>query len=640
MMQRFIFLGLMMSSLGSLAQQTEEFFDEHGLQGSIEYRGTLSDSLLPERGNFELSWRDLEGDSVFTFFTKGRLYNHVPTGQWTWREGRWQYAVRPGNNVEPLFDVFGKRVTWQATFKNGKLHGAWQAVAETIDKTGEVHKNALRVKTNFNEGTLQRSLEIIDNRPPEAMIEFKLPLNDRGEAHGKWLFTYPAGRLSTVMCTEERYYENGLLYKIVTHWPDTSLTEIRERESAFLANRKNGIDNAPLQMGDYAFHEDGVPGVTQDLFDDYMNRFLLGGWSHVQFPFQPKIHPPIFRKLQVPLSNEEIELHEELEHRVDSMRKQVQSRLEYRNIRLNRSRSEELDIALAYTAQSMELLNQTDSMLRRVNEPLFTYCNRFGGDVVHWADTLNSPGWVKGEVFDTVRAELPVFTFVSDSLRLLHSMNLWLNALNEGLAVHLKGIDEAYDAIEKEGEVAALADLISNKRDELILSYNDFEGIGAHVREQWVTKHLNDQIQNFVREENYQRAMDKGNGVLNRMDTLQSWIRFWPRIDSMPEKLQEQYIYFVYNPYTGEHDIEMPVKRRFFVAVQERIWPFLIKNLREIDDWKEWIDHLELTRSTFNNLMLFAPIDERSAHRQERRIRREDNPERMIRMLHNYMDGR
>lgn len=635
-----VFLWMMLLSLGAAGQQTQEFFDIHGLQGTIKYSGSLSDSLLPERGNYELSWRDLEGDSVFTYYAHGRLQNHEPVGPWSWREGRWQYAVRPGSNVEPLFNAFGKRVIWSTTFKNGARHGAWQAVAERINEQGEKQEGLLRVKAFFNEGRLHRNIEIVDHTRSEAVVEFKLPLNDRGEAHGKWVFTYPVRKGSKLVVKEERFYENGLLYKVVSHWPDTSLTEIREREASFLTNLKNGIDNAPLQLGGYAFHDDGVPGAAPDILESYLNRFLLAGWSHTYFPYKTENQRPIFRKLRVPLNETELKTLSDLEQRVDSMRKEVQSRLAYRNIGLNRARSQELDIALAFTSTTLKLLNQTDSMLRRINEPLFTYCNRFGGDVMHWADTLNTPGNVHGEVFNSVHADIPVFAFVSDSLQLFNSIKLWLSNLNKELAVYANDIDEAYDVMVKEGEVAALSDLISEKREVLKSDYADIEGLGAYVREQWVNKHLNGRIQQFLQEQNYQQAMQKGNAVLDRMDTLQSWVNFWTRIDSMPEKLQEQYTYFVYNPYTGEHDIEMPVKRRFFVAVQEKMWPYLKQKLVEIDQWNEWVSHMELTRSTFNNLMLFASMDDRSAHRQERRIRREDNPEKMVRMLHNFMESR
>src|SRR6056297_475733 len=260
-------------------QQTEKFFDEHGLQGTLLSHGDRSDSLLSKNGVYQLSWRDLAEDSIRTFFAKGSLKNHLPDGKWTWREGIWSYEVRPGSNDEPRFNTFGKRVIWDAQFVHGKLEGPWQVKLEQINKQGEVLSNLLTLTAKYRSAVLNEKLIIDDRRLLAGNVYFELPVNALGEAHGVWLMRYPAVNDSdTLLITEERHYETGLLYKVVQHYPDSSYTNLLEREWQFLEHRRQHKDTSELRIGSRAFREDGYAGISQNLLRHYVEHFLFSGW--------------------------------------------------------------------------------------------------------------------------------------------------------------------------------------------------------------------------------------------------------------------------------------------------------------------------------------------------------------------------
>lgn len=627
-----------------IGQETKEFYDEHGLQGTLRYSGGSdhrADSVLPQSGIYKLSWRDLAEDSVHTYYAEGRLKNHLPDAEWTWREGRWRFEVRPGSNVEPRFTTFGKRIVWQTQFTKGEMEGLWQVRLERVNEEGEVFSDLLTLNGRYESGVLVEELTIEDHRSNVVDIDFKLPLNDFGEAHGTWSMKYPVVRNSdTISVTEERHYETGLLYKIVQHYPDTSYTTLLEREWRFLENRKQRKDTFNLRIGRHAFEEDGYAGRSQVLFHEYVQQFLTGGWNHTLFPYQMRRGVPIFRKLQLPLSDRELMLIDRMKERSDSLRTQLLERLNYRNIKINRGRSAELDLAIAYLQRSEQLLDKVDSLLVQAQDPMFTYCNRSGGEVCHWPDSLNAPGEARGEVYDSVYVEMPHFPVAVDSLELLGGMAEVVEALEKSLPVYLHTIDESFNEILKADEIQALSDKLTEKLQVLQREYAEMDGVGAFVRERWVQQHLNNELKRFSREDSYRHAVKYGDHILSRMDTLLAWAPYWSEFDSMPERLNEHYRYFAYNPYTGDHDIEMPVKRRFFNAVKERLWPYLEEELLRVDEWEAWVSQMELTRTTYNSLMRFANIEHRSTRRIERRIRQEDNPDKMIRTINNYMEDR
>lgn len=624
-----------------LGQQTKEFFDEHGLQGTLRYHGERTDTILPETGVYELSWRDLAQDSIRTYYAKGNLKNHLPSGRWTWREGFWKYEVRPGSNVEPRFSTYGKRVIWDAQFNKGVLEGQWRSRVEQVNKEGEVLPDLLTLTARYKAGVLNEKLIIEDHRQAFGKIQFDLPVNETGEAHGVWSMHYPVVRdADTIRVTEERYYETGLLYKIVQHYPDTSHSTLLEREWRFLENRKQQKDTFNLRIGRHAFEEDGYDGRSQVLFRQYVQQFLIGGWEHFLFSHQMKRGVPVFRKLQLPLSDRESLLIAQMEERSDSLRSQIMERLNYRNIKINRGRSADLDLAIAYLQKSVQLLDKVDSLLVLAKNPMFTYCNRSGGEICHWPDSLNAPGEARGEVYDSVYVEMPHFPIADASIELIGGMAEVVASLETALPVYLQTVDESFDEILKADEIQALTDKLTDQLHVLEREYAEMDGVGAFVRERWLQEHLNNELKRFSREDSYERAMKYGDDILNRMDTLLAWAPYWSEFDSMPQRLNEQYRYFAYNPYTGDHDIEMPVKRRFFNVVKERLWPHLEEELLRVDEWDAWVNQMELTRTTYNSLMRFAAIEHRSTRRIERRIRKEENPEKMIRTINNYMEDR
>lgn len=635
-----VFTFLILTSVLS-GQQIKEIFDEHGLQGKLFYNGERSDSLLPNTGIYQLSWRDLAEDSIRTFFAKGRLENHRPDGKWSWREGIWRYEVRPGSNDEPLFSTFGKRVIWDAQFFKGELEGPWRVKVEQVDKKGEVLSNLLTLTARYKSALLHEKLIIDDRRLLSGNVYFDLPVNASGEAHGLWSMRYPAVNDSdTILITEERHYESGLLYKVVQHYPDTSYNTLLEREWQFLEQRRQVKDTSELRIGARAFADDGYAGTSQDLLRQYVQQFLLGGWNHNLFPYEFKRGVPIFRKLQLPLTNRELLLIEKMEKRSDSLRSQISVRLGYRNIKINRGRSADLDLAISYLKKSEQLLDKVDSLLSKAIDPMFTYCNRSGGEVCHWPDSLNAPGEARGVVYDSVYVVMPRFPTAIESLGLIGGMAEVVSALDTTLPPYLQTVDESFEKILKADDIRALSDKLTKKLHVLENEYSGMDGLGKFVRERWVEQHLNNELKRFSREDSYKRAMKYGDAILNRMDTLLAWAPYWSEFDSMPDRLNEQYRYFAYNPYTGEHDIEMPVKRRFFNVVKERLWPYLEEELVRVEEWNDWVNQMEITRTTYSSLMRFAAIEHRSTRRLERRIRKEENPAKMVRTINNYMEDR
>lgn len=629
-MKRWIWIVAFLAlSLEVDAQNLKIFEDGLGVKGEYRFSGEYQDTVLPRQGPVEIRWRELSGGYLKTYRVKGQTRDHLPTGRWIWEEAQWDYKVSAGASIVPLFEAKGERMKWEGAFVAGKPDGKWMFNVDSISGSGKPVSYLIKVEMAFKNGKPSGAFSLTDNTGSYA-LRVKGMCDTTGVAAGTWNYTYKNEQ--GVLVKEEREYKQGLL-TAVKRTEGTNKSELNfESNSRFIQNGNYLASVNGSRIGDLSFGQDEYGGIASELYHENLSQYFQRGWKLGVFPYAFDRFIPSFRRLEHPLNEKEIR---DLANsrRLISGQKDTIEQLLSGNISIHRSRSGELDTTISYLQLQLLRLNYLDSLLDRVELPFFTYKNRYGMDSRNWIEGLNRFRYAKGQVYDSLRVELPLIELAGDSVYFFREIYHILSRNEAELPRYFQEVENAHISVKQEGELQELENKIAERFAEQQLFYEDKEGIGALIRTKWVRGEVQHLIQEYARSDEYETALSIGSEVLVKLDSLESWQSKIELFDRMPELLKSSYTYLVYNPYTGENSIAVTNKKRFLNAVLTNLWPYLLNEIREESEWAAWCELWERQFTVFNYLVDFAAKDDAHAKRIDKRVRKEKKPEKMLKIL-------
>ncbi|TVR37302.1 MAG: hypothetical protein EA392_13095 [Cryomorphaceae bacterium] len=618
----------------AVAQELKTFRDEKGVKGEIQFQGALPDSLLPANGPYELRWRDLSNDSLVTYSVRGKVKNHLPEGEWEWNEGHWSYDIRPGSGIQPEFGLSGYVKAWKGSFSKGFPDGKWLFTLDSLDESAR-QQDGLSIECSFQAGKTAGRFRVNDKSHKSA-FSLKGQCNEQGYAEGKWEYSYllPGDKHRT---TEERTYRNGLL---------TSRKVVRGKETEFYTNQHvaellqafdSGSDHPLFAIGEDDFSNDGQGGFPELMFDKYRRWASMAGWNHPEFHFEPGRKGPLFKRLSYPRKKSEQKALADTDSLSQFMQGQIAKRLDYRNLLINRGRTPSLDLAISYAEGSRRRLIVLDSLLELSRAHEFIYVNRYDSSMVKLLEKLNNPAFVEAQLHNVPPVVMPVATFSVDSIDLYQAFARFAGELARQLPVYLATIDKGHRDMMREAALVELSDELTQHQQQLEDAYRNTGETGTMVAERWVKEHLQSELQFFSRTDVYEQAIEVGVAVVTKMDSLLAWESQWNAFDSIPIRMKKAYTDYLYNPYTGERDVEVRLKKRFYHQMRDVLWPHMRHELHNAPDWDTFVERWNTYRETYRNVELFAQWDDRSATRLERRLRKEKSPEKIISELNNWV---
>ena len=633
-MKAIIYILTLFFSFALLGQKTKYFEDRFGVQGTITYSGSWSDTLLPEKGKYSLKWRDIIDDTLTSFASTGSLKSHLPHGFWTWEEAGWDYTVETGRTIVPDFKAKGLHAFWQGGFSNGLPNGNWlYGFGEPIVNP-KSKKTPLRISTVFNNGLFNGKFEVHDNTNEDLPVKITGFCNKEGVAEGKWIFEFKDydGKL----VEEIRVYNQGVLLKIITNSKSKSDTL-----DFYMTAQKMSLiseDNNQVIIGEQKFSYDGEWSESQELYKHYIHEHFLCGWSHLAFPYKVRRIAPIFKRLAFPLSEEEIQTRENIEKEIDVLDSIIKEKLNLGNVTINRNRSEELDLAISTLEQAQKRIIVIKDFVTHSYAPEFIYNDRKHGGLKNWLMKINETARVKGVAYPESHYQLKTIQLKTDLFTVFESIYNVVEALKNETAIHIKQVEKSFKALSREGELKKLENKLSDDLVELDSLYKNKGGIGEHIREYWINNYFKKHLQIYAQTDDYEKAKGLSKSLLTKMDSLVSWSDQWSKIDSLELTLKESYINFAYNPYTGDHDIELPIKKRFIDNVLKTLIPWMKEQLIKAEEWEEFKANYRQIMTVRNYLIQFASKDNRQDRRVERRLRREDQPDKILKVFINHME--
>lgn len=618
------------------AQNKKEFTDIYGLKGRITFAGEWADEHLPESGPYRLQWREVNFDTLQTYSVAGRIRSYLPHGAWTWDEARWEYSIEPDQGgLAPVFQTEGTQRSWKGSFDKGTAQGKWSYALGDAPLQSSFINAPLRIDAELRQGRMVNKFSVTDRRTP-SNIEITGYCDALGVADKTWTFRYIQDSLPVLA---KLTYHSGILIQRSLKLGDSEAITLTFSDRIDILAADGG-NEAEVGIGPHEFQVDELSGRPGEMLAYYMNEHFLQGWELEQFAFEPRRLAPVFKKLQYRLSATDSAYRDTAQMRITDLRQAIEERFEGRNLEIKRARSAELDLSIAVLQRALQLADSMEQILVYSREPLFTYQNRNAGALSHYFDSLKVQGMAQGEVYEEATDSL----FDDEAQAVRSSFFGQLDAMSAKLErkvkVYLPQLDKIFAEMRKEGELRDLEALMESRLTGLDSLYAPLEGLGRQVGDTWVNGYLSAEVRAYAKIDDYQEAMATASALLARMDSLIAWSGQWKEIDNTTRDLEEGYKYFAYNPYTGDRDIELSVKSRFRRQVQEVLLPYIEGELKTAETWDEFEALRATSAQLRKELLRFAFMDERADQRLERRLRRENQPERLLRQFLGYMEGR
>lgn len=610
------------------AQNIKKFEDDLGIQGEIRFSGTYPDTALPKQGPLDIRWRKIENKSLKTYRVKGQTRNHQPTGKWTWEEAEWEYKVNAGTGITPSFSAQGARMKWEGNLSEGIPEGKWTFTLDSITSSGKPIGILIKMDLQFKNGKPSGVVSMEDN-----INKNKLKLKgicENGIATGTWNYTYKNQEGITVR--EERVYKKGLLTEVRTFGGTAKSVVKFEDNDRFAETAGKDSLFEGKKIGNQQFQQDEYGGIASELLHENLHHYFLQGWVLEVFPFEIVLHVPVFKRLEYPLNSEELEDISRCRELVKKQKDTIEELLSG-NIDIHRSRSGELDTTISFLQLNYERLDHIDSLLYRTELPFFTYKNRYGQGIMHWIHNLNQLRYAQGEIYDSLKIELPAITSHLDSLYIFKEFRRILENNETVFPAYYQTVEKAHISLKREGELRELEDKIVERLKEQQIFYSEKEGMYHLIYTRWIKGEIQELLREYARTDEYEEALRTGTDIVNRLDSIESWKNKIEIFEQMPVVLKSQYTYLAYNPYSGENDIEITIKKRFLNNILTNLWPYMLKEIDEETEWDKWVLLWNRQFKVFNYLMEFASKDDASSKRIDKRVRKEKKPEKILRII-------
>lgn len=617
--------------LNATAQKKEVYHDQFGMKGQVKYSGTLSDTALPKNGLYELQWREVDSNMIQTYFTKGNLKNHLPTGQWVWEQANWQQQINVGTSVAPIFQTTGKRAKWSGKFVNGLQDGTWIYVLDSISVNGQVKNKLLRVELSYKNGIPNGNFKLEEFETPSPIQVAGQTAN--GIAVGTWKYTYKKTNGSKYL--EERLYSNGLL--LSTKISDGSQKFIREFNDNQLYFKDKDKEKLPFQIGDLHFDMDDAQDAMSEWLRAQLNLRYNTGWRLANFPHEITFHTPMYKRLQYPLTDTEIEQKKYILKAVHDQLNQINGVM-VDHMEIHRTRNATLDTTVTYLDLVTNRLKLIDSFMHQTNQNIFLYQTREISNFNSLFSKLKATSVGQAKIYDSLEVSLPKTNFSDSSATIFNVLNTLLQDQNMQLPRYIKVVEDAHLSVKQESELQLLEEDLLQRLALQQAFYGNKLGLKKEIGERWIEKEIPNKLQKYAQADVYEDAKKIGLETISLLDSLQSWQNQSIHLDKADSTIKATYTLFAYNPYTGANDISMVVKRRFLTTITSQLWPHLLAELDASKNWTEWSYNWNQTWNYYNYFLQFASMDDKGSKRVEKKVRKEKKVERMLKIIDNHME--
>jgi hypothetical protein len=649
----------------------------------------MAQQLRNYRGNYTLnsratgtanySYYQITDDSIqlhgrFTFtsdaiqYEENRLRQIVISGTYSRgkKVGEWTYETSDfevrftritGTSVQSLLDGTISRLA--ANYKVGIANGRWTLAVQYV-KEGRKLPNSASAIINFKEGKGVGRFVFADPSAPSP-LRVEGHFDEDGYFDQVWKLGYMHDK---TMYQEERQYISGFLLRLTLRKAGTEeiLYDVQLEDVQNKLNRAAEHGEAAVGFGDRKFgilFNDGYPEedvrlaaqqsgntILQRVFNYFIDStdvfFTLPGFA------RPSIGNT--RRFQYIYPDKEDELIEILRPITASIGHQYDSIRNTPVLRLHQEKSDTLAFYSALLDFGLDKVKIISHVLDEIESGKFDYqfrdnFYRTGVPGLHGVDTV----WFeyKGRRMFRV-VELTDRVVSPDSLVMnIYRYTLGMDAYISRFYDH---VSPSILSLQREDRIALLDEAIVNALDTLFLTYigdpkisytatdeelrsklqpNDLQ---LEIFKRYTRVILRMKMQEYVDTQDYESRMTRGTTILELINALVAVHPSLARIPELEAELDKVFTRYSPNPFFPR-DLETRIKTGIYSRGVDVLLPYMIEELMKTSAKDELLDKVQSILKLDERLRELAAADDQDTNRLNSRIRRENQPERIRRLL-------
>ncbi len=671
-------LVVLMTSLGSVlnAQQIQYYNGDYTILDSIE--GTaiyafyqIDEDSIQYQGRFDfrshliLKDRSMDIEKVVI---NGMFRRGLKRGTWEYEQSAYNVRFDEIKGLDLKTSLNGEQFKVIARYDNGMPIGRWETQRVKV-KDSKPQGRSVNSSLQFKEGLANGPFNYayaIGGVDVSATGRF----SEDGFMDGKWRLLYL--NPDDVLVEETRLYQNGFLtdlLRINKATKDTlnevSYVDVKDRLVALKVtpnevNYRKGDKGFGL-LFDNGYRKADVRRYAQVQGNDFLREvFGVYDVKHSIIGAISEPMPPVInftRRFQFIYPETDDSIIAVLEPKLKQMADTMGSLIDNATFQLNKTTTDSLAKAYVLFQHAQNKVELVQNVINRIENGDFDFLYRD----IYYEDGvpgLRDPDTLKYTINKREKTlVVEMVNAVTSPDDLLLNLQKYTDELNQMYLSWYNGIRGKLESLQKEEVVMEMDKAIvelSQKltkrysevpQDSLIMAPSDLEfvmldpnqGLSPLQREMFsvfTEEKRASLISDYAGESSYDRKIEHGEKIIGILRALIDVYPMLSEIDRMPKSLDSSFTRYTENPF-----FYRPMESKFLTNIYtkgvERLLPHMVNELKRFrtgEDIRTQVDEILALRKRLEELAN-SPDDDGDVKRLDRRMRRENVPDRIKRLL-------
>ncbi|MCH8546228.1 MAG: hypothetical protein LAT54_05805 [Cryomorphaceae bacterium] len=664
------------------AQQLQFYNGEFTVMDTVKGNATyafyqISEDSVQLQGEFKFLSDLYQEENVLNVkkvSIQGNFRRGVKRGNWEYEQSYYTVTLNRIRNLNLESTLNGMQLKISGSYVNGKANGVWQTKrVQVVDNKPQ--GSSVNSRLNFVDGIASGNFSY-DMKVNGEPLTITGKFSDNGFMDGLWKMRYTRDSITVI---EERNYSDGILTDLIKiefneGKSDTvasvSFIDAKDRLVGLLSK----TESLNFKLGEKGFgvlfdngyrrndirrrsQEDGNAFLEEVLKVFDAKKSVIGA---VADPTPPTIN--FTRRFEYVYPENEDSIIDVMKPLLDNMSKHVDTLLDNPTFDINRRTDTLLAKGYAFVRLAQDKVERSKEVIKKINEGefQFTYRDSYyskGVPGLNEADTLEY----------TVDGKKKILVFQSDYYvdspdDLVDNIYKFLRDLDDQLNDKLKNVEGVIVERQKEqkiyemdlaliktfrklssiyGNVEALNDTVETIIDpmdvEMLFTKDKTKQaspLQLALYERFVDNKKDELLTKYSGEEDFEEKLKIGKQLLDMMNALIDVFPVLSEIDLMPEQLDSNFTIYTENPFF-ERKMESKILTNIYSKGVKVLLPHLVDELklyRSGGDIRIKVEEIVALRKRLNELVDY-PEDNQDVRRLDRRLRRENVPARIKRLL-------
>lgn len=661
---------LLLLNLSVFSQSLKSFRGAYQLNNGVKgtanytYFSAANDSVV-YNGKFSFNSDAFETDSAKKLISQlnisGNFQKGQKNGEWIYEKNNYTLNVKSINDLRVTATLDGLQQKLNAQYEQGKPTGKWILTSNQIEdskRKGTSYKSEATFKDGYANGTFSYA-----SQNGTSPISITGRFDSQGNFDGKWLLKYES---DGVLITEERKYVEGFLTEMNIYSEQNRkiyYSKVFNDVVQKLQTTTNNGNELSYKKGEKQFpilFSDGYRQDDEKILFQLKGNFLL---SEIFTQFTDAEQGIVCevgnfempnmgytRRFQYVYPEYEAAIIAELNKYLEAEKSRHDSLLNNTTFKIYKQKNDTLAFFYEFLNVSSQKLQIIETNLNKITSGAFDY---------EYRDNFYQSGIPGLNPYDTIKYEFgsniiskPV-TFSSGVVApndLVKKIKHYCDSLKLFLDTGLIPVKAALAEFQKEEKIALLDEKIAEAIDSMQMRYrgtlkysvtennNDStaEKTMSEMQEVVYTRFgieiKNQKMQQYANEPVFDKKVEIGYRIIALMNLM---INIHDKLNAIPQmsyKLDKAFTEYRPNPYFPR-DVESRIKSGIYSRGAEILLPHLINNIKNLNSTAELKERIELIFTLEQKLLTLAKSNDPDVSRLNKRLRRENQPERIKRLL-------